>query len=916
MCQSVDKTQPVCKEFCDQADEFQAWVTDRIADLDALIADHEFIGDPKNKLLITVDFFDIFEVAFPQANPIKRYGYETVTGPIKDEILRELAGRVSLLFGLPEDSVYYPLWIPSPYVSEFYKCLWHPEIGASDQKRLSRELRNLESKAQEKYKKSLAELLGDLKQGAPDSRLLEFIIELCPELFSILCGSFERGIELTKRLFEDNRVTLDIRDWGLPDSIRDTISQDGKITGLGEADLGRWIKRLKEECKRQGLTYRISWQRDIEAVAMTDYLNKVLAKYDYRVVFVSSAHMVNRVLRANPEWTRWHDSDGKPIPHTTFFRGLDVFRFYDRFSRGQRNNVNPKSVIDQARSDRKLLREVVEPQNAVAIQQFISDRKDRREECAKNPLEVSKYCEGSLNVTPEICQLVQNVNTIRKKLFDVHLMYSSHLFVRYFERGNLELPPNGQHPSDDFDRAVALLQDLQNVSESHDSDITAHVLKLKTLMSAEFRLWVAMSRLKSVGPTSDEIRMLFVHFTMFPYRVRFENEGLLEEVKQLRSLHYYPKQSPTDEELNDFYEILERIAAGSMAASDPAKSYWGQKLELTSLDKDSLERHLAVMVLLLSLGSFQGAYRSAEQLAEMDSVHHFRGEFRIVAAQARLREYTENKAKFDTPAEKIEAIGRIIGICQKLNSGEETVDYRAHYLAAYAAGQLARANSKFRQMALDFCKKARDEVEKEPLEADWTDPGRSGGLIHLKATIWTSLAYYRAIEALERENTQLVLDAIRIHEEIVPGFMKEDRFTAICMHNKAFTYYVLAVLSDEPVARQNAAAEARRCYNIALGRRLDPEVVERVLKRQISRLQSTMDSSDSKDDRSPWSLVDAYKQSKQKFKDVLALIKTMLPSSNKEGKQILRSIEKKFGGESRLDRDVRLLDELMREESA
>lgn len=904
-----DANTPDCRPFCKEADEFISWVRGRVADLDCLISDHEYLKDHRRnrRIMIAVDFFDILQVCFPYADPIRMEGADIFQPEKRDKILRELIGRLSLFFGLPDQqkNSYYPIWMPFPYEDEFGSNL--AKYGASrfEGKQVAKQLASLEGEARDKYDKKLMDLFEDLRNGKAPDDFLEFIIGKSRDLFLAISGVQTQGVALSKKMFQKNIVTKSVRDWGLPEDVCNMIESDGEHFGYDEETEAEWIERFRDEARKAGTYFRSSWLVDIHTVMLVKHLNWILREENTRVIYVSSAYMVDRVLRANRDRISFYRVDGKPIPETSFFRGLDVFRFYYRFADGDRSNINPERIIELATADRNSMREVLEYDNEQRILQF-RGRRDYRK-CLENPGYAEK-CEGREQIDSNLRRMIQDIGKIRKQLFDTHVFRSSDLFEEYLDdTGQDVAPPGSGAAKSDYAQAISLLKEIRNVSQAHNRSLYNTVSLLKSLISAEFRLWVAVSKLRSLGPTSDEVKVLFGNFTLFPFRIWFENSRLLDQISKLRDFMMKQENPPSEDRLKEFYLTLGNLADGCSTSSDEQIRFWPNGNKLTTLDKDSLERRLAVAVLLFSLGLHQEAYNSAEQLLSLNNVHHFQNELRIIAVQARLREYTETRYLLGSVADKEAAVREIVELCE---GAESKQDPRLLYLAGFAAGHHARRSPKMREIAIRKCWDSRDAIDAmidDVSLPEW----KQTELRLLKGTALISLSYYLAIEGVQKLEPAYVKEAVGYFEADIPDLIKEDEFTAIRMHNRGFVYQAAAELAITKEEFEHYFNKAIESYKSANCRVHDPALANRALKARTDGYAKKLNLEVSEVVEKLNDLPSLHRKSRPEFNREMELLKKAWSSLNDRGRQALGKLEREFSrSESRLVKDIRSLNEL------
>lgn len=788
----VSHSAQTAREYIENADELLKWADQRLVDFAALITDHRFLmSSPQNRILFAVDFFDLLEFAFPFVNvKVKRSALNPDT---QNDILRRQIARSCLLLNLGES--YRPILLPSPYVEEFFSCLSSSDIVDPQAEPFDSRFRDLQKRLEDQ----LGDTPIDALEQAETEKLIELLIDLCPELFFIISGHFDRGLEVIRRMFKDNYVTMNFAEWGLGKSLRDTIFDGETFSDFdfhnSKSDK-KWEDIFRAVARKHKRQFFSSWRADIRTIRFVKYLNQELNPHRILVLYVSGASMIETVFRdkeaQNEAYAFWLDESAEKQP-TCFFRNLDMFGFYLRYSEGDPQNAKPDEIVSKVEKDVLKVQELTKLENRKVIQKALG-----------------KINEGEFD--PSINTLdrqIKNVAQLRNKLFDSHTTAACSSFMHSYEMGNIHLLQPKTYADRNLGKYKELIKNILTAARDYQSEIYKFIVQWKIFFVNEFYGLVDVARLSAMrGDPARYFKKDFANFVMFPFRVKFVTEELRNKIADLcKIIEDYPlRQDKGDKYAREFYGVLSDLAQGCSLASTSENHFWKETISLTDRSEKGMERRLAWLVLLCALGYGKQVEGDAKRILEIADVP-LKTEFRILHVQAGIRQLLRIQEKNEDIDSYALKVSHIVDCCKHWSELDR--DPRFIHLAAFAAGTMARSGwlQKYdRNWVISRCREALNLIEEARSEK--MDELERKQQMHLKQTVLANLSYYLAVDGDKTD----VEEALRIHEV---SDLKAAILTGLCMHNKGYIFFRRMELSETRDEIEENYDSAIECYKEA-----------------------------------------------------------------------------------------------------
>lgn len=406
-------------------------------------------------------------------------------------------------------------------------------------------------------------------------------------------------------------------------------------------------------------------------------------------------------------------------------------------------------------------------------------------------------------------KLLDSLTDMREKLFDAHIIQSFKLFLEPYYDCDIDLFVESTYLQTDLrEHAPRIINALKTANEEDTRDkVYQMILRAMVLMGNEYLGWVGASGLQALSAESDTFKKLYMDFTLFPFRVRFNNNRLNESTRQLRRLFASPTGNPDSKDIRLFYAILKEMVTNVSASTQTSKNWWGKRINpLDISDIDSMERRLAVLVLLFALGYCRQVYRDALRILDLKSTH-LRDEFRIIHLQALIRERMKSTSNLE---HRITQVIDIVDKCETWMKDDGVLDPRLLHLSSFAVGTLARhgwLNKYNRQWTIRRCDDAIKLIQRM-LKATTASGHERTDLEHLAGTVLANKAYYLSVDG----NRDDIAAAIAIYETHP---LPNTTFTGLCMHNMGYAYLRYMECAETVTELDDRYKKASDCFEIA-----------------------------------------------------------------------------------------------------
>jgi hypothetical protein len=816
--------------YSHEAEALLGWAQTRIQDLDALRADLVFLDSVKNaRILLAVDAYDLLDLAFPST----LLPCQGTTAPFDEEsqtnILETMIARGCLFYGLPSEM--YPILIPPCYANQISGFLTSSSVlhrQPNVDKQYHAFLEKIDQLGLSNTPSSLDVELCKRRE------LADLLTELCPDLLFLLSGISQRGLTILRSAIREKVVSIDLRSMYTDELRFGKLLQEDLLADFAinfkEEDLA-WAALYRRILRDRPYSWHDSWWPDVHAIRLVRHLNKKLNPHNTIVLLVSGASALGCVLRSEEALERscCHHvgPDGQSVTRS-FFRGLDVFRFYVKYARQlatESQPVHPSTVVGRIDRDlhtmRALFPDCPDRISGISVLGPLPDR----------------------TITNSLAAQIDNVRSMKKELISADLVQHVNLLIRSGVHGSLDghydygeelLNTRAQVPDEIIDRVLFSLDQVQQ-------EIAEAVVEKEVFLTNEFLGWLGISGLRDCQADESKLHALFAGFTLFPFRVRFRSAALLEHVNRLKELHRHPSSVSSSVALSTFFGLLSDLASSCASAPRSKHNLWRRQVMISNIeDTAALERRLAFQVILLGLGHY-GLVRDDARRMSMLPHSSLTAEFRISEIQARIGEVLAAGADVNRRTVK-----EIVEICRTWTDRASPPDPRLLHLMAFAGGMMARSSlngqSKWledfgRRDVLATCKKALNVLyqnssrvdDKAGTGPDWDDR-------HLIASIMSNMAYYLAVDGSGDD----IRCAVDLYRDLP---MTDDQLTSLCLHNKGYVFL------NQMEMISKSLAEVKSCYELSKQSFLEsdkkrylPLGIEKIFSVHSSELDSILEA--------------------------------------------------------------------------
>ncbi|MEW6015271.1 MAG: hypothetical protein AB1690_08100, partial [Candidatus Zixiibacteriota bacterium] len=431
-------------------------------------------------------------------------------------------------------------------------------------------------------------------------------------------------------------------------------------------------------------------------------------------------------------------------------------------------------------------------------------------------------CDAKKKLPEEIYGIWEGVKMIREELFGDHMITSCSK-LRESYRSFFDIDPfdiNTYSKSRLKSHVQPVISVLKSLESNLDKILEAIDTK-KILLESEFGGVVSCSSL-----TGADFGEVYRKFMLFPFRVKVDTPKLVGDISLLKSMLQFPEDlaMKRKRDVDEFRKLVSRIIRGCSNVNNSRENYWCVEMKPTDTDKNGLERRLVLLILLLALGYTDLVVHGSQRMLSLKVKEFpFKKEFRVIHAQARIRQVFEMRQELEkslkqkpSDEEVVQARRKIIRDLVSLVEGwinedtisEGEIDERLLHISAFAVGTLARhgwlSGDVGQAWVIERCKKvlraldSRTNRDHVIMEDD----------MHLKGTVLANLAYYMSIEC---NDTNALSEAAALYESNINP-LEEKQFTGMCMHNKGYVYYRRMLLSKDKAELDRFYSECTRCY--------------------------------------------------------------------------------------------------------